>query len=216
MSIGDILHNKRKQLGLTLEEVGNAVGVSKSTVRKWETGYIANIKRDKIANLAKILQINPVVLIQGEESESPKTEQEQALHFLPQSNIRSIPIFESVAAGFGAVANAYPIDYMPLYIENDNEANETICVTVKGDSMYPKIEDGDLIQVRKQDSVDSGKIAVVLIDGEDTVVKKVVYDSNTIQLISINPEYAPRIFSGREVMRLRILGLVRKIIKSVD
>ena len=216
MTIGDIIHNKRKQLGLTLEEVGNAVGVSKSTVRKWETGYIANIKRDKISNLAKILQINPVTLIHGDETGSTDSNQEESLHFLPQKNIRNIPVFESVAAGFGAVANAYPIDYMPLYIENETEAAETICVTVKGDSMYPKIEDGDLIQVRKQTSVDSGKIAVVLIDGEDTVVKKVVYDDNTIQLLSINPEYAPRIFSGREVTRLRILGMVRKIIKNVE
>lgn len=141
---------------------------------------------------------------------------EPPLQILPQENIRNIPIFESVAAGFGAIANAYPIDYMPLYIENETEAAETICVTVKGDSMYPKIENGDIIQVRKQSSVDSGKIAVVLIDGEDAVVKKVIYNENTIQLISINPEYAPRIFSGSEVTRIQILGLVRKIIKSVD
>lgn len=216
MAIGDIIHNKRKQLGLTLEDVGNAVGVSKSTVRKWETGYIANIKRDKISNLAKILQINPVILIQGDETVSDESDQDQSLQFLPQKNIRNIPVFESVAAGFGAVANAYPIDYIPLYIENEAEAKETICVTVKGDSMYPKIEDGDLIQVRKQTSVDSGKIAVVLIDGEDTVVKKVVYDDNAIQLLSINPEYAPRIFSGKEVTRLRILGIVRKVVKCID
>lgn len=82
--------------------------------------------------------------------------------------------------------------------------------------MYPKIEDGDIIKVGKQNSVDSGKIAVVLIDGEDAVVKKVVYNDSSIQLLSINSEYAPRIFSGSEVTRLQILGLVRKIIKSVD
>ena len=70
MTIGEIIHNQRITLGLTLEDVGNAVGVSKSTVKKWETGYIANIKRDKIANLARILQINPVVLITGIDDDS--------------------------------------------------------------------------------------------------------------------------------------------------
>lgn len=63
MSIGTIIENRRKELGLTLEEVGNAVGVSKSTVKKWETGYISNMRRDRINALAKILQLNPNVLI---------------------------------------------------------------------------------------------------------------------------------------------------------
>lgn len=63
MSVGDIISNRRKELGLTLEEIGNYVGVGKSTVQKWESGYISNMKRDKIALLAKVLQINPAVLI---------------------------------------------------------------------------------------------------------------------------------------------------------
>ena len=57
---------RRKQLGLTLEEVGNRVGVSKSTVKKWETGYIENMKRDKIALLAQVLEISPLELMDVE------------------------------------------------------------------------------------------------------------------------------------------------------
>ena len=63
--------------------------------------------------------------------------------------------------------------------------DETICIRVKGDSMSPKIEDGDLIQVHKQSSVDSGDIAVVLLDGSEGLVKKVVYDAEYIQLIKL-------------------------------
>lgn len=61
--VGNLIRNRRKELGLTLEEVGNAVGVSKSTVKKWEDGYITNMRRDKIQSLAKVLQINPVRLL---------------------------------------------------------------------------------------------------------------------------------------------------------
>lgn len=57
------LYLRRKELGLTLEEVGNIVGVSKSTVRKWETGYIENMKRDKIALLAKALNTTPLFVM---------------------------------------------------------------------------------------------------------------------------------------------------------
>ena len=63
MEISKLISDRRKELGLTLEEVGKIVGVSKSTVKKWEDGYISNMKRDKIALLAKALKLNPVVLI---------------------------------------------------------------------------------------------------------------------------------------------------------
>ena len=66
MNIGELIHDRRMELGLTLEEVGNAAGVSKSTVKKWEDGFISNMRRDKIAALAKVLHINPVSLINGE------------------------------------------------------------------------------------------------------------------------------------------------------
>ena len=61
--IGNLIYNRRKELGLTLEEVGNAVGVSKSTVKKWENGFISNMRRDKIEKLAKVLEISPVRLL---------------------------------------------------------------------------------------------------------------------------------------------------------
>ena len=54
------IEHRRKELGLTLEQVGKHVGVSKSTVKKWETGYIENMKRDKIALLAEVLKVSPL------------------------------------------------------------------------------------------------------------------------------------------------------------
>lgn len=73
MEISKLISDRRKELGLTLEEVGKIVGVSKSTVKKWEDGYISNMKRDKIALLAKALKLNPVVLITGEETSDEDT-----------------------------------------------------------------------------------------------------------------------------------------------
>ncbi|WP_063779771.1 helix-turn-helix domain-containing protein [Paenibacillus sp. FSL P4-0081] len=67
---GSNLKKRRIELGLTLEEVGNIVGVGKSTVRKWETGSIENMKRDKIALLAKALQTTPLFIMGVEETET--------------------------------------------------------------------------------------------------------------------------------------------------
>ena len=72
MASGDMscrIKELRKAKGLTLEEVGNMVGVGKSTVRKWETGIIANMKRDKIAALARALDTTPAYLMGWEEEQ---------------------------------------------------------------------------------------------------------------------------------------------------
>ena len=61
--IGKKIQERRKELGLTLEDVGQAVGVGRSTVQRWESGLIKNMGRDKIAALAKVLQMNPVELV---------------------------------------------------------------------------------------------------------------------------------------------------------
>jgi len=81
--IANKIKNRRQELGLTLEEVAQAVGVGRSTVRKWETGMIKNMGRDKIAALAQVLKINPVELVPA--SGSVRTEDEERLEALHQN-----------------------------------------------------------------------------------------------------------------------------------
>lgn len=209
MNIGDIIKKRRAELDLTLEQIGDAVGVTKSTVRKWESGNIENMKRDKISLLAKVLKLNPVTFITGEYTELTNVTP------IDQSYVFNIPVYNSVSAGFGATAVDYVIGYMPVYFENPSVAADCICINVEGDSMYPKIEDGDTIVVRKQNCVDSGTIAVVLIDGEEGLVKKIVYDESSIELHSINPMYPTVRFEGKDMNRVQVVGAVKKIIKNL-
>ena len=81
--IANKIKSRRLELGLTLEDVAQAVGVGKSTVRKWETGMIKNMGRDKIAALAKVLLINPVELVPM--PNTVKTEDEERLEALHQN-----------------------------------------------------------------------------------------------------------------------------------
>lgn len=69
MKVPDLIRNRRKELGLTLEDVALATGVSISTARKWEVGIVANMKKDKIVGLAKVLQIDPAYLIDTDSDE---------------------------------------------------------------------------------------------------------------------------------------------------
>lgn len=63
MKVSDLISTRRKELGLTMEELGKIVGVGKGTIHKWETGDISNMRRDKIALLAKALHVSPIDLI---------------------------------------------------------------------------------------------------------------------------------------------------------
>lgn len=131
------------------------------------------------------------------------------------NGIYNVPVFESVSAGFGAYASDCVTDYLPVIIKNPSEVESTIAIKVSGDSMYPKIEDGDIIVVRRQTSVDSGDIGVVLLDGDEGLVKKIVYGDDWIELISINPEYKTKRFDGAEVQRLQVVGKVKQIVKML-
>lgn len=73
MKVNELISNKRKELGLTLEEVANKVGVSKSTVKKWESGYIKNMRRDNMALLADALHISPMDLLNDNSSVNDTT-----------------------------------------------------------------------------------------------------------------------------------------------
>ena len=207
--VGDYIKSLRKSKGLTQEELGNMIGVKKAAVQKWESGMVQNLKRNTIKQLSDIFEVSPASFIDNDDPiESNAT-------ILPQEKIRMIPVYESVSAGFGAYADNYILEYIPLFISSDEEAHNTLCIKVQGNSMYPKIEDGDSIQVLKQDWCEPGQVAIVLIDDENAVVKKVQYDKSSITLLSFNPEYAPRVFKGAERDRLKILGIVRKVIKDI-
>ena len=71
-SMSQRIKELRQEKGLTLEQVADIVGVGKSTVRKWETGMIANMKRDKIASLAQALGTTPAYLMGWKEEEGKK------------------------------------------------------------------------------------------------------------------------------------------------
>lgn len=206
MSIGENIKKLRESHKLTQEEFGKIVGVTDKAVSSWETGAKAP-RMGVIQKISDYFNINKSAIL-DDPIESNAT-------ILPQEKIRMIPVYESVSAGFGAYADNYILEYIPLFISSDEEAHNTLCIKVQGNSMYPKIEDGDSIQVLKQDWCEPGQVAIVLIDGENAVVKKVEYDKSCITLLSFNPEYAPRVFKGAERDRLKILGIVRKVIKDI-
>lgn len=209
MNFAEQLKEIRKSKKMTQEQLARLCNVSQGTVANWEKG-----KRtpdiETMSMIADVLNVSLDVL-SGKLTPTPPIPNAAPM---PSACIRMVPLFESVSAGFGAAARGRVIDFLPIYIESDAEAAETICVRVCGDSMYPKIEDGDIVQVHKQPTADTGDI-VVIRDGDEAFVKRFIRGKNGIVLESLNPAYPPMKFSRDESNRLAIEGIVRAIIRRI-
>ena len=203
--------------GFSISYIGKVIpnlSVTKGSISGWKKG--AKPRPDKIKAIADYFGVSVEYLTSdSEENKNTAPDIKSNAVFLENSKIHLLPLFETVSAGFGSTALEEIVGYIPCYIENDYEAENSMCLKVWGDSMSPKIENGDIIQILKQTSVDSGSIAVVLIDGEEGLVKRVVYGKTWIELHSINPNYPVQRFDKAEVLRVSVVGLVKKIIKDV-
>lgn len=225
MSIFSInLKKLRAEKGLSQQELAEIIGMSKSSINMYERGerepgietiqrlaHFFNVSVDRLFyDMEKTADGNYKYYYDSKDDSATdnKTGSSICVRSISTDNIFQIPVYESVSAGFGAYADDRVIDYIPVSLSCPTQANDTIAVIVKGDSMSPKIEEGDKIIVHKQTSVDSGDIAVVLLDGEEALVKKVKYGKTWIELHSVNPYYPVRKFEGEDVLRLQILGKV--------
>lgn len=176
-----------------------------STVSEW----LHARKYPRIDSIEKIANYFGVSKSDIIEDKSAQIDEPSNINYvIPNCNIYQIPVFESVSAGFGAYASNEITDFIPVVLHSQYDAENTISIKVSGDSMYPKIEDGDIVIVRKMSSVDSGDIAVVLLDGDEGLVKKVEYGADWINLVSINPEYPVKRFTGEDVLRIQVVGKV--------
>lgn len=210
--IGNKIKELRIKRGILQKQLADVLNVRQSTVAMWETN-----KREPdietVKKLALALQVSVDELLE-EINQQVTLSQKTNAQLLPSEYIRMIPCFESASAGFGTDAQNRIVELIPLYIVNEQEAAETICIIVRGDSMHPKIEDGDIVQVHKQDTAETGDIVVIL-DGSEAYVKRFIHGKNGVILESFNPAYPPMKFTKEESNNLRIVGVVKRIIRNL-
>ena len=220
--MNNLLKEKRLEKNMTLEQVGNLVGVGKSTVRKWENGMIENMGRDKIVALSKALDISPLDIL-GLEKESseisiesiysqliPIRQQkvyEYAEKQLEEQNGKVVPLLGGVAANPAELAYG---DTAAEEVAEYNVPEKADCaLVVHGDSMEPDYHDGDIVFYKCQITIENGETAVVEINGDGVTLKKVYFnfDEDKVILRSLNDKYEDRELNPEEV---RVLGKVVK------
>lgn len=199
MTFGEKIRLLREMRSMTLEQVGDIVGVGKSTVRKWETGDIANMRRDKIAKLAGALNVSPAYLM-GWDDDSVILEGNSAYNIA----VKRIPILGDTAAGQPIVANREYGEYIDVPMDG---RRFDAAVRVTGDSMEPGYRVGDLALVRYQDDVGDGQIAVVGLDDEVTM-KRLYHANGSVLLQSDNGKYTPMVFTAEDYANIHLVGKV--------
>ncbi|MCR4645026.1 MAG: XRE family transcriptional regulator [Oscillospiraceae bacterium] len=205
--------------GISQTELCDRTGIPKSAMSQYISGAFKP-KQERVYLLAKALRTTPEYLMGLTDDEEPPVlfsfhVDNNNAEILPDKYLRRIPTFESCAAGFGAYADSTITGYQYLSIQSDWEAEHTIAVKVKGDSMYPKIEDGDIVIVCKDMDYEDGQIVVARIGDDEAVVKRIHLFPDKLVLESINPEYMDRVFRKEQMNSVHIEGVVKKIIKNV-
>lgn len=209
MDIGDRIKMLRTQQGLTLEEVGNRVGVGKSTVRKWESGQIANMRRDKIALLADALGVSAAYLMGWKEEAAPaRPTLPDAIPYTPMPLVR---VAGAVRCGPGGLTIEEDLGYERADVPNPKDY---IYLRATGDSMAPQICEGDLALVHLQPDVESGELAVVVIDSEEGMLKRVIKREGALILQSFNAAVEPRIVVGEALNDVAIVGKVVQTVRK--
>jgi len=204
--LGEKLKFLRKSKGMSLEQLAEIIGISRQTVHRYENGTITNIPHDKIEALARALDTTPAKLMGWEEEREIPSFNDNKIKSLKSVKTKKLPILGNVACGEPIFAS----EEHDFYATVGAEIGADFCLKAKGDSMInARIFDGDTLFVKKQDSVDDGEIAVVLIDDEATV-KRVYFDreNGILTLIPENPTYKPMRYMGSKLDNIRILGKV--------
>ena len=213
-NFGDKLKECRKAKNMTLEELALKYnrrfdgGMSKGTLSKYE-----NNKQEPlvsvVTHLTELLDISSDYLLGRSDNPNLDFNTDSSTN----DNVYPIPVFNSVSAGIGRLADTVPDEFVPTFLPYGASPENYIRVNVSGDSMSPLIDDGSQILVRLQSSVENGSIAVVMVDDEDAFVKKINYGNNWIELESINPYYPIRKFENSDTSRISVLGIVKQVTK---
>jgi repressor LexA len=196
--LAENLKKLRKKRKMTLEELAEAVGTSRQTIHRYETGAISNIPPEKIELLAAALKTTPSALMGWKDEGGARRASSAA------SQAKCIPLLGEIACG-------EPIFALESY-ENQVFVNESIdadfCLTAHGDSMIgARIYDGDTVFIRAQDSVDNGQIAAVIINDEATLKRVYFYPAEGKLILSPeNPKYAPLVYMNDELNTIKIIG----------
>ena len=192
-TLGDRIRILRSGRALTQQAVAEALGVSRSAVAMWEKDE-REPDLETLAQLAKLLDVPLSALVERKEAPMPEN--------LRPVRARRIPLLGAIAAGEPIFAE----EEHETYVDVGDSVRADFALEVHGRSMEPVYRDGDVVYIRSQNDVLDGQVAAVVVDDSATL-KRVYHLPIGVQLMPINPDCAPMLFTAENSGSVRILGL---------
>lgn len=197
MALGENIKQARMKAQISQDELAKRLGYkSRSTIAKIESGE-NDLTQKKVAAFAKALNVSIDFLMDGNGNEN-------------NSQGVRIPVLGRIVAGIPLEAIEEIEDYEEIP-RKMAASGEFFALRIKGRSMEPRLTEGDIVIVRKQEDVDSGDTAIVLVNGDEATVKQIKKTETGIMLIGFNVEvYQPHFYSNEQIEALpvRIIGKV--------
>ncbi len=175
-------------------QLSESLDISYSTISDWINGN-AYPRIDKIEMMANYFGINKSDLVEE--------------NYNNETSALRIPVLGNVAAGIPITAVEDILDYEEVPISWQNQG-EFFALRIKGDSMEPRMESGDVVIVKQQSDANSGDTVIALVNGDDATCKRLEKTDNGIMLVSTNPKYPPMFFTKEDIVNkpVVILGKV--------
>lgn len=193
----------RKQKHITQEELGKVLDIQKAAISKYENGR-AEPSTEVLKKMSSFFGVSIDYLLGNSIAKEANQKVGRGVR---------IPVLGRVVAGIPIEAVEEVLDYEEITPELA-ATGEFFALQVRGDSMLPKLEEGDVVIVKKQEDVETGDIAIVLVNGDEATIKQIKKVDGGIMLYGFNPDvYEPHFYSNQQIEELpvRILG---KVIES--
>lgn len=218
MYIGEIILNYRNSFNPKMSQRAFAAKTSLSpsyinTLEKIfnpKTGKPYSVTTDVADELAKAMDMTIEELLSKINNDQEFTVNPSKI-LTPLSNQIQIPLLGTVKAGYNYLAEENIVGYES--IDNASDKENYYALQVTGDSMEPLFSDGDIAIVHKQDDFVSGNTCIILINGDEATVKKVIKKDDGIDLIAMNPYYPIRHFSKGEMEKIPV-KIIGKVVES--
>lgn len=204
IDIGKMIVSLRNERGWTQTDLAKRLKCSKQAVWMYEKNQ-RQPSYEMLEAMADVFNV-PIGFLISEEDRSKAMSKQVGANYIAVDAIVSIPIVGTIRCGPGGLAYQDIEAYVPA--ANVKHPSECFYLRVVGDSMEPSITEGDLALIRKQDDVESGELAAVVINGEEGTLKRVIKKDGALILQAFNPAYPPRVFTGTDINTVRIAGKV--------
>ena len=183
----------RNQKHLSQAQLAKEIGVSSSTIAMWESGEREPKNYETLEIIADFFNVNMELLLTGTIAPT------------------RIPVLGKVVAGIplGAIEDIIDYEEIPHSMA---KSGDYFALQIKGDSMEPRIKEGDVVIVRKQPDVESGEVVIVLVNGDEATIKKVQKFNGGINLVPSNPAYEVKTYSNDDIESLPV-SIIGKVVE---